>query len=152
MRDRVKVAVFKTVSAVLEALSTSKALTVDVVSIRAAMEALFADSLKAVIGFRTPDFEVVAVANDGAAAVEAARREKPDLILMDIRMPGMDGVAATRAIRAVLGFETLPIVAMTANAMESDRDACLQAGMNAHIGKPFALVHLIQVLILIRFQ
>jgi DNA-binding NarL/FixJ family response regulator len=65
-------------------------------------QALFADSLKAVIGYRAPDFEVIGVAEDGASAIEAARREGPDVILMDIRMPGLDGVQATKAIHAEL--------------------------------------------------
>jgi DNA-binding NarL/FixJ family response regulator len=63
-------------------------------------QALFADSLKSVIGYRASDFEVIGVAEDGAAAIEAARRDPPDLILMDIRMPGLDGVHATKAIHA----------------------------------------------------
>jgi DNA-binding NarL/FixJ family response regulator len=61
-------------------------------------QALFADSLKAVIGFRAADFEVIGVAEDGAAAIATALREVPDVILMDIRMPGLDGVQATKAI------------------------------------------------------
>jgi DNA-binding NarL/FixJ family response regulator len=63
-------------------------------------QALFADSLKAVIGYRATDFEVIGVAQDGAAAIEVARLEVPDIILMDIRMPGLDGVQATKAIHA----------------------------------------------------
>jgi len=62
-----------------------------------------------------------------------------DAILMDIQMPDMDGYTATRRIRASLGLRTLPILAMTANVLASDRDACLSAGMNDHIGKPFDL-------------
>ena len=62
-----------------------------------------------------------------------------DAILMDIQMPDMDGYTATRRIRASLGFRTLPIIAMTANVLASDREACLSAGMNDHIGKPFDL-------------
>jgi DNA-binding NarL/FixJ family response regulator len=65
-------------------------------------QALFADSLKAVIGYRAADFAVMGVAEDGAAALEAVRREVPDVILMDIRMPGLDGVQATKAIHAEL--------------------------------------------------
>ncbi|MFA6229207.1 MAG: response regulator [Rhodanobacter sp.] len=62
-----------------------------------------------------------------------------DAILMDIQMPDMDGYTATRRIRASLGFRSLPIIAMTANVLASDREACLSAGMNDHIGKPFDL-------------
>ena len=62
-----------------------------------------------------------------------------DAVLMDIQMPDMDGYTATRRIRASQGFKTLPIIAMTANVLASDREACLAAGMNDHIGKPFDL-------------
>jgi two-component system sensor histidine kinase/response regulator len=65
---------------------------------------------------------------------------------MDLQMPVMDGFAATRAIRRDLGQATLPIVAMTANAMASDREACLSAGMNDHVGKPFDINDLVRVL------
>ncbi|MDE2369282.1 MAG: response regulator [Burkholderiales bacterium] len=76
----------------------------------------------------------VTIAGDGAAAVELASSEDFDLVLMDMQMPEMDGIDATRAIRAHGG--RLPIVAMTANAFESDRQACLDAGMNDHVAKP----------------
>ncbi|WP_176245109.1 response regulator [Oceanibacterium hippocampi] len=80
--------------------------------------------------------DVVTVA-DGAAAVAAARSESFDLILMDVQMPIMDGLRATREIRALgTPSATVPIVAMTANAMASDRAACLKAGMNDHVSKP----------------
>jgi CheY-like chemotaxis protein len=69
-----------------------------------------------------------------------------DAILMDLQMPVMDGYTATSRIRQDLGHLDLPIVAMTANAMASDREACLAAGMNDHVGKPFDLDHLVQVL------
>jgi CheY-like chemotaxis protein len=69
------------------------------------------------------------------------------MVLMDLQMPVMDGFEATRAIRQDLGLENLPIVAMTANAMASDREACLNAGMNDHVGKPFDLNNLVQVLL-----
>jgi DNA-binding NarL/FixJ family response regulator len=65
-------------------------------------QALFADSLRSVLGYRAEDFEVIGVATDGEAAIEFARRELPDLILMDIRMPGLDGVRATKAIHDLL--------------------------------------------------
>jgi CheY-like chemotaxis protein len=66
---------------------------------------------------------------------------------MDVQMPVMDGYAATRVIREELGLTALPIIAMTANAMASDRAACLAAGMSDHVGKPFDLDHLVAMLI-----
>ena len=90
----------------------------------------------------------VQIANHGQEAVEAVAAAEPpfDVVLMDLQMPVMDGFTATRKIRQDLGQLTLPIIAMTANAMASDREACLAAGMNDHVGKPFDLNHLIGVL------
>ncbi|NYZ16695.1 response regulator [Azospirillum sp. RWY-5-1] len=78
----------------------------------------------------------VAVADHGAAAIERLRREAFDAVLMDMQMPVMDGIAATIAIRAEGSWPGLPIIAMTANAMEDDRRRCLEAGMDDHIPKP----------------
>ncbi len=91
---------------------------------------------------------LVQVANDGQAGVDAiAHAEQPfDVVLMDLQMPVMDGFEATRVIRDEMKHHALPIVAMTANALASDREACLAAGMNDHIGKPFDLETLIRVL------
>ena len=70
-----------------------------------------------------------------------------DVVLMDLQMPVMDGLSATQRIRTELGLTALPIIAMTANAMDHDREACLQGGMNAHVGKPFDLDHLVRTIL-----
>ncbi|UCV11950.1 cache domain-containing protein [Dechloromonas denitrificans] len=79
---------------------------------------------------------VAEVAADGAEAVERVRHGNYALILMDMQMPVMNGIDATRAIRQMPDKAGLPILAMTANAFDEDRLACLAAGMNDHIGKP----------------
>ncbi len=87
----------------------------------------------------------VDIAGNGAEAVEAARAAPYDLILMDLAMPEMDGLAATQALRAMpppLG--AVPIIAMTADAMDSDRERCLAAGMNDHVAKPVDRAHLLR--------
>jgi PAS domain S-box-containing protein len=80
----------------------------------------------------------VSVARDGNEAVEKALRGSYDAVLMDIQMPEVDGLEATRRIRSSgkKGTETVPIIAMTAHAMEQDREKSLEAGMNDHITKP----------------
>jgi PAS domain S-box-containing protein len=88
---------------------------------------------------------VVDVVFDGDAAVSAFRRSRYDLILMDMRMPDKDGLAATAEIRALeRDGRRVPIVAMTANAMKEDQRRCLEAGMDDHFSKPFQPGRLIE--------
>ena len=79
---------------------------------------------------------VVCVASHGQEALERLSEQAFDIVLMDMQMPVMDGLTATRHIRANPAWAGLPVLAMTANAMTGDRDACLAAGMNDHIAKP----------------
>jgi two-component system sensor histidine kinase/response regulator len=78
----------------------------------------------------------VDVAETGLEVLDLAQRERYDIVLMDMQMPEMDGLEATRRLRAMPELEALPIVAMTANAMHSDREQCLEAGMVDFISKP----------------
>jgi CheY-like chemotaxis protein len=81
----------------------------------------------------------VAVVSNGREAVEASQRERFDLILMDVQMPELDGLEATRQIRErerTTGVH-VPIVALTAHAQQSDRDRCIEAGMDSYLSKPF---------------
>jgi CheY-like chemotaxis protein len=86
------------------------------------------------------------VAADGVEAVECVQRQPYDLVLMDVQMPEMDGLAATRLIVERLGAARPRIVAMTANAMQGDREACLAAGMDDYLTKPIRVEALVQAL------
>ncbi len=92
----------------------------------------------------------VALAENGEQGVQAvlAAEGAFDAVLMDLQMPVMDGLTATARIRERFDRQALPIIAMTANAMASDRQACLDAGMNSHVGKPFELADLVSALLL----
>jgi len=86
-------------------------------------------------------------AHDGREAVEAVRSSHYDMIFMDIQMPEMDGLEATRQIRAMdIERSSIPIVAITANTQASDRDACIETGMNDFIAKPFVKKQLVTLL------
>jgi PAS domain S-box-containing protein len=78
----------------------------------------------------------VEIAGNGAVALQQLAQSSYDIVLMDMQMPVMDGIAATLEIRRQLQYAALPIVAMTANAMQADRQRCIEAGMNDHLPKP----------------
>ena len=87
---------------------------------------------------------VVTVAENGQAALNACATQRFDLILMDIQMPGMDGLEATAAIRKkeISTGAHMPIIAMTAHALTGDRERCLAAGMDGYVSKPIRTAEL----------
>ncbi|RZJ04208.1 MAG: response regulator [Rubrivivax sp.] len=89
----------------------------------------------------------VEVAENGLEAIERIKKEAFDAVLMDMQMPEMDGLTATRLIRAMPEHARLPIIAMTAGAMETDVQDCLAAGMNAHVSKPIDPRQLVRTLL-----
>jgi PAS domain S-box-containing protein len=88
----------------------------------------------------------VITAADGLAGIDLARDKHPALILMDIQMPQMDGLEATRRLRADPQFRTTPIIALTALAMRGDRERCLAAGATDYLAKPVSLKKLVQMI------
>jgi len=88
----------------------------------------------------------VAIAVDGAEGVEKARSEAPDLILMDMSLPVMDGWEATRTLKADEATRSIPVVALTAHAMTSDREKALEAGCDAYETKPVELPRLLETM------
>ncbi len=87
------------------------------------------------------------VASNGVEAVESIQRQTYDVIFMDVQMPDMDGLDATREIRKLTNVIQPHIVAMTANALEGDREMCLAAGMNDYISKPIRVNELVDALL-----
>ena len=88
----------------------------------------------------------IEAANDGQDALAKLENDGGfDLILMDVQMPVMDGLETTRLIRSDPRWRTLPIVAMTAHAMNGDKEKCLEAGMNDYVSKPVSPDHLLRV-------
>ena len=89
---------------------------------------------------------VVDVASNGREALEAVQKQPYNAVLMDLQMPEMDGLEATRKIRALEHGDGLPIIAMTANAMKGDREKCLEAGMDDYVSKPINRMELLRTL------
>ena len=86
----------------------------------------------------------VFMALDGRQAVEMAATEKPDLILMDMSLPDLDGWEATRRIKAAAGTRAIPVIALTAHAMSGDREKALEAGCDDYDTKPIDLPRLLE--------
>jgi CheY-like chemotaxis protein len=87
------------------------------------------------------------IASNGLEAVESVERQIYDVILMDVQMPEMDGLDATRNIRKLAQITQPHIIAMTANAMEGDREMCIAAGMNDYVSKPIRVNELVDALL-----
>ena len=87
----------------------------------------------------------VQVAGNGLEAIRAVEQATFDLVLMDVQMPEMDGLTATQALRKIYSHQELPIIALTANAMEGDREKCLDAGMTSYCSKPLRPQELLRV-------
>ena len=82
----------------------------------------------------------VTIVNDGIEVVRSWKARRYDMILMDIQMPNRDGIAATRVIRKLEnGEQSVPIIAITANALKNDRDACIEAGLDDYLSKPYRI-------------
>jgi CheY-like chemotaxis protein/anti-sigma regulatory factor (Ser/Thr protein kinase) len=92
------------------------------------------------------DFQVV-VAHNGLEAIDKANENNPDIILMDIQMPAMDGLEAIRRLCATPGFADTPIIALTALAMPGDRERCIEAGANEYMSKPLNLKKLLHAIL-----
>ena len=89
----------------------------------------------------------VVVAEDGEQALELARSEQPDLVLMDMSLPGIDGWEATRRLRADPGIADIRVIALTAHAMAGDRERALEAGCNDYDTKPVEMDRLLQKIV-----
>mgnify|MGYP003335873458 FL=1 len=87
----------------------------------------------------------VEIAGSGREAISMVRTSAFDLVLMDVQMPEMDGLATTRALRSLPEGKVIPIIAMTASALEEDSERCLAAGMDAFLSKPIDEERLIEV-------
>jgi CheY-like chemotaxis protein len=99
------------------------------------------------VGLLTKRGHEVTVVSTGKAALERLHRDRFDVILMDVQMPEMDGLEASRRINARWNGERPRIVAMTANAMQGDRDMCIAAGMDDYIAKPIRIERLVEALV-----
>ena len=101
-------------------------------------EPLVLIGLQGMLEWEKLGYTVCGTARNGKLALELIEREKPDIVIADVKMPVMDGLTATKTIRSLerQDAKTIPIIAMTANAFREDVERCMEAGMNAHLAKP----------------
>ena len=106
------------------------------------------DIVSAISIYLTSDGYEVIPARNGLEALDIVKHNDVHLVLMDIMMPVMDGLTATKTIRSLKhpDAETIPIIAMTANAFREDKEKCLAAGMNAHLAKPIKIENIKRIL------
>lgn len=93
------------------------------------------ENVKKLLQFES-DVEVVGIARTGKEAIQASQDVNPDVVLMDINMPDMDGYTLTAKIKTTPGLERVPILALTANVMRGDKEKSLEAGCDGYIQKP----------------
>lgn len=104
------------------------------------------DNINLVVDYLAQQSYQIIIARNGQEAIALAQEERPDLILMDVQMPGMDGLEATRRLRAETAFATTPIIVVTALAMPGDRERCLASGANEYLSKPLNLRGLVRTI------
>ncbi|NTW00209.1 MAG: response regulator [Oscillochloris sp.] len=98
-----------------------------------------ADNANLVTDYLTSKGYRTVVASDGQTALDIISVLMPDLVLMDIQMPGIDGLQAIQYIRADVRFQAMPIIALTALAMTGDRERCIEAGADEYVSKPVSM-------------
>ena len=104
------------------------------------------NNIRTYAGYLRTKGAIVDLANDGEQAVRAALDDPPDLILMDIQMPKMDGLQATRELRLHPEMDNVPIIALTALVMPGDRERCIEAGASDYLSKPVRLSNLVDTI------
>ena len=107
---------------------------------------LFLDGLLSLLS-ASSGIDIVGTALNGRSAIALLEKESPDLILLDVNMPEMDGYATTKLIRKMgEPWKSIPIIALTADAMIGDKERCIAAGMDDYVSKPFRLEEIEEVL------
>lgn len=104
------------------------------------------ENINLLVDYLAKESYQIIIARNGQEVIALAQEEKPDLILMDIQMPGMDGLEATRRLRADAVFAATPIIIVTALAMPGDRERCLASGANEYLSKPLNLRRLVRII------